>query len=166
MEKENTMPTSIDVGEYFTDKIIDNGGRPSIMQILKLSYIAQGFHLSLEDKPFFDDKVYAWKHGPVIKNLYEHLKKRCNDNSPFIKGKYPSAYLFNDKQKDILRVVFQEYASLNAWDLSALTHRQGTPWAEIFDEKNRDKIIDVDSIKNHFKQIISPITFAISLSEK
>ena len=71
---------------------------------------------------------------------------------------------FNSKQKDILRVVFGKYAWLGAWDLSDLTHKSGTPWEETYSNKPNG-LIDTDSIKEHFKKIITDFSFAILLSE-
>ena len=43
------------------------------LKIQKLLYYADGINLAITGKPLFEDKIYAWPHGPVIKNVYEKL---------------------------------------------------------------------------------------------
>ena len=133
------------------------------METLKLTYIAQGFHLSLVDRPFFKEKVYAWKYGPVIKELYQHLKIINIHNR--INGKQDlKDSLFNEKQNNILFVVFKKYRMLNAWGLSRLTHMEGTPWQKAYIE-GKETEIKLTLIKKHFKKIITPKSFIILLAQ-
>ena len=163
--------TANDVGGYLTNKIIDEGRLPSIMQILKLAYIAQGFHLALEEgRPFFRENIYAWKYGPVISDLYYHLKgqESYDQDSHLMMTEIdvsndPS---FTERQKNILYVILKKYANLSGWDLSTLTHQAGTPWAITYEKQREDNsIIEIDLIREHFEKIITPISFAILLSQ-
>ena len=72
--------TAIDVSNYLTNKAIDQNRPLTVMQALKLTYLAQGYHLSLEDKPFFKEQVEAWKYGPVIRELYDYLIERKTED--------------------------------------------------------------------------------------
>ncbi|MCD8455896.1 DUF4065 domain-containing protein [Xylella taiwanensis] len=45
------------------------------MQVLKLVYIAHGWHLGFRQEPLLNKRVEAWRHGPVIRSLYEKVKK-------------------------------------------------------------------------------------------
>ena len=161
--------TAINVSNYFTNRAIDQGFPFTIMQALKLTYIAQGFHLSLKGgDPFFEEDVFAWEHGPVIKDLYFHFKDQLvSDNSYMIKNKQPSDSfsLFRDMQKQILYVVFNKYGILSGWDLSELTHKEGTPWAITYNQ-SPNSIISKDLIKRHFEKIITPLSFSILLSQE
>jgi len=168
-----TAPNSIDVGEYFIHRYMDEKDEyPSLMQILKLTYIAQGFHLALNEtgEPFFQEVFKAWEHGPVEEELYRHLKKRCGGSSYFIEKEdrerlHKANEKFSSEQKKILHVVFKKYSKLSAWSLSALTHRDGTPWTETHDTNGNGAEISTELIKSHFKQIINPLSFDILLSE-
>ena len=163
----NSVIQAIEVSNYFTNKAIEDNKPFTIMEALKFTYIAQGFHLSLEDKPFFEEDVYAWKYGPVIKQVYDILKDKSNSNIIDQLQKL-SISKFNDMQKNILSVVFNKYRHLNGWGLSKLTHQQGTPWYETFYNKNKNenvKIIDKKIIQTHFKKIVTQASFVILLSE-
>ena len=155
--------TAIQVSNYFINKAIDQERALTLMQVIKLTYIAQGFHLALENKPFFEGKIQAWKYGPVVEGLYEYLKRRST-GGVVIKQKQPSLGKFSDLQEDILSVVFKKYASISGWALSELTHRMGTPWSDAY-KKEPDSIIEESNIKKHFEQIVNKISFPILLSE-
>ncbi len=155
--------TAIHVSNFFTNKAIKENSPLSIMQALKLTYIAQGFHLSLTENSFFNDKIEAWKYGPVITNLYYHLKRIMDEKVYLIKEEQDVKVDFNDKQNDILKVVFGKYAKLGAWELSELTHKTGTPWEETYKD-NPNSEIDIDLIKKHFKGVINNDSFVILLS--
>ena len=160
--------TAIHVSNYFTNTAIDRKHPFTIMQALKLTYISQGFHLSLEKgNPFFQDVIYAWKHGPVIESLYIYLKNQIGSaNAYLIKVKSPDHLsLFKDRQMQILDVVFSKYGLLSAWDLSELTHKEGTPWTIAYNN-SPNSIIQQDLIKEHFEEIITPLSFTILASQE
>ena len=49
------------------------------MQLMKLVYIAYGWYLAMHNARLFDDRIEAWKYGPVIPNLY-HATKHFGGN--------------------------------------------------------------------------------------
>ena len=158
--------TAINVSNYFTNKAIEEKNPLTLMQALKLTYIAQGFHLSLEGEPFFKEKIEAWKHGPVVKELYDHLCEIRDEDGISIKKEQDIKNVsFNEKQIDILDVVFGEYAKLGGWDLSVLTHKRGAPWQITYYDKGKNCVIDLNLIEDHFKKIVGPRSFAILLAE-
>ena len=53
------------------------------LKIQKLLYYADGINLAITGKPLFEDKIYAWPHGPVIKNVYEKLSSNGSNEILF-----------------------------------------------------------------------------------
>ena len=161
----NEQITAIDVSNYFTNEAIHSKSPLTVMQALKLTYMAQGFHLALEDKAFFEEEIFAWQYGPVIIELYRHLKN-ISGPPPFVeKMQNNNIALFNNKQKDILAAVFKKYIKFTGWTLSNLTHAKGSPWEQCYREGEKC-LIDKETITNYFKQIVDLETLAIILSEK
>lgn len=44
------------------------------LRVIKLTYIANGFHLALFDCPIFKEAVQAWKYGVIIPSVYSVFK--------------------------------------------------------------------------------------------
>ena len=157
------------VAVYFAKKSIEENKQAlTIMQILKLVYIVQGYHLAIENSPFFKQETYAWKYGPVIKDLYYSLKDWLSQNDIYLNEKFlpHSSYeSFNDKQKSILSVVFKKYGKLSAMGLSRLTHKDGTPWAERYKKEEEGLLIEKELIKKYYKTIVTPNSLAILLDQ-
>src|ERR1700682_6037766 len=62
----------------------DSGELISNLKIQKLLYYAQGYYVALHGvaRPLFPEKVYAWKHGPVVKAVYNHYAQFKNGALP------------------------------------------------------------------------------------
>jgi len=85
------MENSLAVANYFITKANDEGTELTPMKLIKLVYIAHGWHLGLKNESLIDEGVQAWKYGPVIKSVYDEFKgyKNGQVNRP--------AYLFNEQ---------------------------------------------------------------------
>ena len=130
----------------------------TLMQILKLSYIAHGFKLGLDWGPMSNELAQAWRFGPVFPSVY-HKFKRANPYS--IKapaqddaGKSIGSQ-FDEHDVKILNLIDELYGDVEGWRLSRLTHQEGTPWYIAY-HKHGGSItqgveIDDSAVKRHFK---------------
>ena len=103
------------------------------MQLIKLSYIAHGFSLAIFRRPLLDDAIEAWRYGPVIPSLYAKLKKY--GSRPVGEAISRPFFAVGDESLDdddigLIEAVFNKYGGLNGLQLSHLTHKPGTPWAQ------------------------------------
>lgn len=66
---------ALDVAKYFLflARNREAGDTISNLKIQKMLYYAQGYSLALFNKPLFDDRIEAWKHGPVVKKYMNNL---------------------------------------------------------------------------------------------
>ena len=143
----------IAIANYFL-KIKHKGSHLTLMQILKLSYIAHGFTLALLNKPLSKEPVVAWRFGPVFPSIYRAFRE---NRSPMrIKepiGDYSGD--FENKEEEIMQSVFELYGEMDAWELSELTHEKGTPWYVVFRDNSNDGAIIKDAeIKKYYKKLI------------
>jgi len=106
------------------------------MKLVKLVYIAHGWHLALhkEGKPLFNEPVEAWKYGPVVSQVYHKFK--FYGTSPvtepvflFLEN-YPEIHEKDSELAGFLDDTWDRYENFNAVELANLTHLAGTPWAE------------------------------------
>ena len=126
------------IANYFLQKGEDTDVDITPMQILKLVYIAHGWNLALLDNPLIEDRIEAWKYGPVIPSLYEEFKGFGRD--PIAKGyraeEVVAASIIPEANSEVelsdtlqlLDEVWDTYKGFDGIDLSELTHQEGTPW--------------------------------------
>lgn len=134
----------------------DNGMTDiSPMKLIKLAYICHGFHLAYFDKPLFDDKVEAWKYGPVIRSIYNEVKHRRGEPVLYEQFDYIETPIAGDSL-DIIKAVMKSYGKHTPIELSAITHKADTPW-DITVSKGRSDgyIIPNALIKEYYKGIMS-----------
>lgn len=126
----------------------------SHLKLQKLLYFAQGLSLAINNEPLFSDKIYAWTHGPVVKEVYEKFKKygrndielSVNDKEMKIIESIES----NSKTSNILNLVYENFGIYTAWQLREMTHVPSGPWETTVRTKGMDKEIDSKLIRNYF----------------
>lgn len=134
----------------------------SPMKLLKLVYIAYGWTLAVLDDHLFDEPVYAWAHGPVIRSVYDEFKHygsreidcRSVDfdlDSNGVKLIEPRIPETDIDVTVVLGKVWEIYKRFSAWDLRNKTHEAGTPWAQVYNPNKRNIVIPPESISQHFK---------------
>lgn len=159
MEKENatkfiTHPP-VAIANYFINK---KATGLTVMQVLKLSYIAHGFKLGLDWGAMSNEAAQAWQYGPVFPSIY-HTFKNVNLYS-IKKPALDSANEvidsnFDDHDVKVLNLIYELYGDVEAWRLSRLTHQPGTPWHTAY-HKNGGSItqgveLDDAEVQQHFK---------------
>jgi len=94
----------------------------------KLVYYAQGIHLAMFDEELFSEEIKAWEHGPVVPELYHEFKT-------FSRGAIEPNFesfdidIFTQKQKEMLKEVYNTFGQFSAWMLRNMTHEE-RPWVE------------------------------------
>lgn len=164
------MPhTSMAVANEFLKKP-DALGRLTQMQLLKLTYIAHGWNLAVNGQALIGEPVEAWNYGPVIRDLYNHLKFYGNEpiTRPLSNGdslgnriygikpdkthEYSEEFL--PKEQEVIDQVWERYKNYSAYQLSMMTHRPGTPWFETyFGPGGKNRLIPNSAIRNHYVEL-------------
>lgn len=125
------------------------------MQLQKLVYIAHGWCLATFDEPLTGDRPEAWEFGPRYRKLAEALASYGRDpvtrevrNAEFydnLAPRYanmPACSNLDEKERDLIARIYQDYGSFDAAQLSILTSGNGAPWAEVF-AKGSGKFHDI-----------------------
>lgn len=106
---------------------IDAGDTISPLKLQKLVYYAQAWHLTVYNEPLFDDAIEAWKHGPVVRALWNRFTPiPFNANIPINEFVKESPNL-EMKTHDLLEEVMSVYGEHSAAYLEDLTHSE-EPW--------------------------------------
>lgn len=149
------------IANYFLEKAKSEGEALTPMKLQKLVYFAHCWYLAYYKEPLLNEKVQAWKFGPVIKSLYKEFRLFGN-NAIDIKAKEkkwsnlryseiePNIDPQDGRTTNLLNSVWNAYRKFTAIQLSNLTHMPDSPWAKTYIKGSRDDEIDDKLIEEHF----------------
>lgn len=134
----------------------ESGQPTTVMQLIKLVYIADGWSLALRGKPLANQNPQAWQYGPVYPTVYKAFSQFGSQpvtQPAYVKGTdVPVEETFTDDEEELIRAVVSGYGKLPAFTLSRLTHQPGTPWSKAY-EKGAYSEISVEEMKAHFESL-------------
>ena len=133
----------------------------SHMKLQKLVYFAHGWWLTRHHESLLDEAPEVWRHGPVFSSLYNSLAgfgpNRIKNPVSDVFGNPPRVDEDDAEVFDLLRFVWGRYGHMTAFQLSDLTHRPGTPWQIIAEQRQyrvpRHFKIDQELIRNEFMRL-------------
>lgn len=153
-----TYPASM-IANRFIELAKKNGKQLTNTQLQKLVYIANGFMLGVHEQRLYLEDTYAWPWGPVIKNLYETLRKYgCLNVTEYIdvstyEGIF-SEVSSDTRENEIIEAVWEGYGHLSGSQLSAITHRADTPWGDTW-ENNKFGVIPQETIMKYYQWMMA-----------
>ena len=127
----------------------DVGDTISNLKLQKLLYYCQGLHLAMYEKPFFNEKIYAWNYGPVIPEVYSAYKT-FGAKGIDVPDEVDTSVFTND-QKELMNEVFTLFGQFSALKLMEMTHEE-TPWK--ITQQNDE--IDHLKLTDYFKTLLNP----------
>lgn len=146
---------SLAVANWFIDTAKANGQPITAMKLQKLVYFAHGWHLALYEKALVNEKVEAWRWGPVFRDIYDAAKQfgsepivsrlSSNDECPLVQAR--------DNRTPLLQRIWAVYGKYSASQLSKMTHEENGPWDITWkqDPGRRNMDIADELIKSTFK---------------
>ncbi len=113
------------IANWFIQRASNEGRALSIMSLLKLAYIAHGWRLEMASQPLFNNRIEAWRHGPVIPDVYNSLRPQ-GIVPKTIDPEFPAPNDASDTA--FLEQIYNIYGHMSPFKLSELTHVSGGPW--------------------------------------
>jgi uncharacterized phage-associated protein len=159
----NKVYKASDIANHFIYKSkIENNTDLTVLKLIKLVYIGYGWCLATLDRKIFNEKIEAWKHGPVVPSIYYEFKRfrdatgmtnineyaidfDLNEKKEEINSIYSSV---DEKDEDIIKIlnaVWKKYKNYSGWELRNLTHEG--PWKKFYQKEQNNEIKEED-IKN------------------
>lgn len=126
------------------------------MKLHKLMYYAQGVNLAVFQERLFDEELLAWKHGPVVRSIYDRFQGTRELDDNIVDEEELSDYSLiskDDNSRMILEVVYDTYGGFSAGQLRNMTHRE-SPWIEAWEDGYGDSIISDKTIEQYFAENI------------
>ena len=151
------MAAAIDVARQFV-RLAWNNEEPeglTHMRLQKLLYYAQGWHLAAFGRPLYVGRIEAWKHGPVVKEIYPTFKDYgAKSISPNEAGE-PT---LSDQDMAFILSVWEEYKPYSAAGLRAKTHLEA-PWLEarggLSEDVKGDCEISPAAMQSYFAELMT-----------
>jgi uncharacterized phage-associated protein len=133
------------------------GIRVTLMQLIKLVYLADGWSVALRNEPLSKHNPQAWQYGPVYPTVYKAFKRfgsgaitePARDSATDVEIAEP----FSDDELALLEQVVDSYGRMHAFRLSEIMHRAGTPWTTTVSESGHYAEIPLGIIAEHFKAL-------------
>ena len=143
-----TTLTALDISDYLVASVdVESGDNITPLKLQKLLYYAQGFHVAMHDgAPLFSESILAWKHGPVVKRVYNHYSDLAYHP---IDHKKVDVHKYAPEDRELLDAVYSTYGQFGAWKLEAMTHEE-SPWV-----KTRPQaVISLDLMMDYFVPMV------------
>lgn len=151
------------IANYFLERAEIERVPMTQLKLIKLVYIAYGWYLALTNKKLFSEEIQAWKHGPVVRSIYDEFKdygKRPIDRRSYdldLDTFEMHAPQIDAADKDtalVLDRVWGSYKRLDAWTLREKTHEFDSPWHRVYKEGVMNITLNDSDIREHYTQRI------------
>ena len=153
------------IANEFIKRANAEGRKLTHMQLQKLVYLANGWMLAAGEKPMVEDDPEAWEFGPVYRRLFEALKRygkapvenliKWGDDTPFsLDDDGVAEESLSPEECNIIDMVWNAYGDMEGFQLSALTHQEGSPWNQTY-ERGRNRRIPQSLIYEHFRNLMT-----------
>jgi uncharacterized phage-associated protein len=146
------------VANQILDIAEQQGIKLTLMQLIKLVYLAHGWWLTFSDgKPLTSSSPQAWQYGPVHPEVYRAFKRygRGHISGRAVNNLTGFEYSedFTADELALLEQVVASYGKYHAFTLSDIMHRPGTPWSTVNSEFGDYSPIPNNIIKRHFDDL-------------
>ena len=123
------------------------------MQVQKLAYFCHAWMLGFGQGPLFQDAIECWQYGPVIRSIYHELKHygAAQITQPILER--PDQ--FSPNEELIIGAVWRQYGRINGVRLSQMTHADGSPWSQVYEQDKRSQIIHNHVIRDYYAKLIN-----------
>ena len=121
-------------------------GVPKV-KLHKLLYMAQGFHLAQIGEPLFREDIEAWRHGPVVAELWRVERYHAPARRP---------EQMDNTQLGTIGYVCSRYGNNSGGDLEAITHEHAA-WSQAFwrhIQPGENRTMTTDAIRDQFTAVL------------
>ena len=151
------------IANYMLDRGEEDGVPITHLKLQKLVYIAYGWTLAALDASLFEERIEAWRYGPVVPDLWHEFKAYRAD--PIDDGRsfdydwgrdrliFHSIPLRAKEVRHLLRAIWKKYSPFTASQLVRRTHRVGAPWHATIREQGPRSRIEPELIREHFARL-------------
>jgi uncharacterized phage-associated protein len=141
MEEGTAVETALEVAGYLL-KLAAEEPEPeflSHMRLQKLLYYVQGWSLGVRGHAMFESPIEAWRHGPVVRDVFPHFADYGDNPIPFSRAGTGAALARADR--DFIASIWESYKGYSAAALRSKTHAE-PPWLLSWGTRGSDERCD------------------------
>jgi len=101
------------------------------LKLEKMLYYAQACSLQARKAPRFFEKVEAWRYGPVVDSVYNQYKE-YGKGIIALSINEPVVVIDDQDTLEVLNAVYDVCKEYSPLCLSEITHKEGTPWKQVY----------------------------------
>jgi uncharacterized phage-associated protein len=124
------------------------------MQLQKLVFLAQGYGIALLGHSIFYNNVHAWQWGPVVPKLYKPLQKYGSGLVTELLPDEGNPVPDNSDEMKVIFAVWKAFKDFDGFQLSGITHQEGTPWIKTWRNKQY-AVIPNELIGEYYKGLLT-----------
>jgi uncharacterized phage-associated protein len=121
---------ALDCARYFIHRAQDDGQPITNLKLQKVLYYAYAWYLTDNRSRLFGDEIQAWRHGPVIPNVYFEYR-RFGWEPITIAGPVPE---LPPGVRSFLDEIWDDFGRESAVVLRQMTHQE-TPWVDAWNSR-------------------------------
>lgn len=120
------MTTALEVAKVLIQKARENGiDDISPLKLQKLLFLSYEKKAIKDNYPLFDGTFEVWRHGPVMKDVYDYYK---HYGSEIIDEDIIETTDLSNQNMDLINEILSDYGDITAWGLVDITHRNDGIW--------------------------------------
>lgn len=127
------------------------------LSLEKIMYFADCEYIKKYGTPIFDEEFEAWDYGPVIPKVYKKYRSHgyskivLTDKEKLMSCSKMMKFKDYDKISDVIDEIIERYKGYTANELVTESHREGSPWDQVYEEGCNRKI-SKDLIREYIEE--------------
>jgi uncharacterized phage-associated protein len=161
------MQRTLAIANYFIKK---SNYTVTPLQLIKIVYISYGYVLAILEEKLFSEEIEAWQFGPVVPSIYHTFKHYKKESVSELSTEitFDDNFHFNeeiftmDKENEnyettiqILDKVWDSYKKYSGYELIDLTHKDNTPWSQVFKHNQHHIKLEDSAIKTYYSKLLA-----------
>lgn len=98
------------------------------IELMKLTYLVHGWSLGTRGRALVRNRIEAWKHGPILPELYTATRGYGRGPIPLDAIDDPEDIPLDDGDYEFVKGVYEKHRGLSGVELASLANQPGSPW--------------------------------------
>lgn len=141
--------TALQISQYI---IKHTKGSVSNLKLQKMLFYAQVEYIQKYKESLFEDSIEAWRHGPVIREVYRTFKKYMSSPIPVDAQELSETkideFLLDQNAVTIVQDVILKTQEIDPWKLVTKTHNTSA-WKDNYVENCNNEISFLDMLQTN-----------------